>query len=294
MLNQRANFERPAVSWPVGPSEPTRRGCTCGRTHCLKQYCSCFRDAVLCERSRCTCADCHNDGQHEHERIEAVKTVSFRVGKNAPFVKGDALRGCHCRNSKCRKRYCDCFAAGAPCSVSCGCVECENTPPLIEGSFARTGVEDKGHGLLQVRCQLEQLAQDRLYHLEEERLLRLEEQRLKLEEERLKQLVAQQVAPPPTTSPSSFSSVPSCPSSFSSVPSCPLPLSAPSPPVPCKGTEGMEPASHYPAVGDGAGVAAARVVVGLTNGFGLAGGPVSVAFDCQWHALQRLYPLVNL
>ena len=44
----------------------------------------------------------------------------------------DDDKPCNCRNSKCLKRYCDCFAAGIYCTNECKCEECHNLPQYEE------------------------------------------------------------------------------------------------------------------------------------------------------------------
>jgi len=115
------------------------RGCRCGRTKCLKQYCQCFRNDVRCSED-CVCDDCHNDGRHEEKRIDAIR----RIRMNNPLAfKGTDLeiedqevrtprgtlkviRGCRCKRSKCRKKYCECYGAGLACSTNCVCKDCQN------------------------------------------------------------------------------------------------------------------------------------------------------------------------
>ncbi|EKX45658.1 hypothetical protein GUITHDRAFT_152657 [Guillardia theta CCMP2712] len=115
------------------------KGCRCGRTKCLKQYCACFRNDVRCTND-CVCVDCHNDGKHEQARMMAVRLVRL----NDPMAfKGTSLelenqevhtpngtlktvRGCRCRRSKCQKKYCECFGAGLKCSTNCVCEGCLN------------------------------------------------------------------------------------------------------------------------------------------------------------------------
>jgi hypothetical protein len=37
-------------------------------------------------------------------------------------------RGCRCKRSKCLKKYCECFHAGARCNPDiCQCDDCRNT-----------------------------------------------------------------------------------------------------------------------------------------------------------------------
>jgi hypothetical protein len=69
------------------------RGCRCGRTKCLKQYCQCFRNDIRCTPD-CVCLDCHNDGAHEEKRIEAIRRIrmtNFRAFKVLPVPRCHSL-----------------------------------------------------------------------------------------------------------------------------------------------------------------------------------------------------------
>ena len=98
-------------------AQKKEKGCRCGRTKCLKQYCACFRTDQRCT-SDCVCQDCRNDGMHEAERMMAVRHV--RMHSNTAF-KGTRLaandqqvitprgsvrilRGCRCKKSRCQKK----------------------------------------------------------------------------------------------------------------------------------------------------------------------------------------------
>jgi len=114
-------------------------GCRCGRSKCLKQYCLCFRNDVRCT-PQCRCEDCHNDGDHEKERICAIRhirrnratafsgTALEAVDVQVALTRGSVktLRGCRCRRSRCLQKYCECFGAGLRCTTNCVCVDCEN------------------------------------------------------------------------------------------------------------------------------------------------------------------------
>jgi len=115
------------------------KGCRCGRTKCLKQYCACFRNDVRCT-SDCVCSDCRNDGKHEHDRMMAVRAI--RLNSKDAFKGTDLMiddqtvttpkgsvktvRGCRCKRSKCLKKYCECFGVGLKCGDNCICENCHN------------------------------------------------------------------------------------------------------------------------------------------------------------------------
>lgn len=117
----------------------TEKGCRCGRTKCLKQYCACFRIDARCTPD-CHCTDCRNDGRHEEERMMAVRLIRLNdpqafkgtdlqlddVVVKTPRGTEKTVRGCRCRRSKCQKKYCECFGAGLRCSDNCICEDCEN------------------------------------------------------------------------------------------------------------------------------------------------------------------------
>jgi hypothetical protein len=42
---------------------------------------------------------------------------------------GGGVAGCRCKNSRCVKKYCECFEFDVPCSARCVCVGCENGKP---------------------------------------------------------------------------------------------------------------------------------------------------------------------
>ncbi|XP_070828043.1 spexin prohormone 2 [Chaetodon trifascialis] len=111
----------------------SRKPCHCTRSQCLKLYCECFANGVMC--SSCDCTNCHNNVEHEMKRHNAVKSRlarnpdAFRpkiTGGKSGELKGWHSRGCNCKRSGCLKNYCECYEANIKCTSSCKCVGCRN------------------------------------------------------------------------------------------------------------------------------------------------------------------------
>lgn len=102
--------------------------CNCKRSKCLKLYCDCFSQGVMCG-TNCKCENCHNLPGYESMIIKSRKSILQRnpVAFEKKIIHGNRhSRGCKCKSSKCIKKYCECFASGVECTEYCECSDCNN------------------------------------------------------------------------------------------------------------------------------------------------------------------------
>ena len=60
------------------------------------------------------------------QQIKIEFSEQSRLSQETPVKKKDLSKGCNCQQSKCIKKYCECFAHGTSCSAMCRCKDCGN------------------------------------------------------------------------------------------------------------------------------------------------------------------------
>eukprot|EP00658_Telonema_sp_P-2_P080648 TRINITY_DN8068_c0_g1_i2.p1 TRINITY_DN8068_c0_g1~~TRINITY_DN8068_c0_g1_i2.p1 ORF type:complete len:298 (+),score=50.10 TRINITY_DN8068_c0_g1_i2:61-954(+) len=103
------------------------KSCRCRKSKCLKLYCECFAASQLCTDA-CRCMACENcEGTFETQMRDGPPDFSMQnTLYSMQPVNRALLRGCSCKRSACRKKYCECFSTCRDCTSACKCVGCEN------------------------------------------------------------------------------------------------------------------------------------------------------------------------
>lgn len=99
--------------------------CTCKHSSCIKLYCDCFKNGLYC--NGCNCLNCLNKLEFESLRKQSIDYIKEkRYSSIYSNSKQGLLKGCCCKNSSCKKNYCECFINNQKCSDKCRCINCLN------------------------------------------------------------------------------------------------------------------------------------------------------------------------
>jgi len=105
-----------------------RTSCKCIKSQCLMLYCECFQKNKLCNMF-CSCLNCLNTEEENVIGGRRYKAYQQCIKKNKDAFKPKVKvfgAGCACKNSRCLKRYCDCYSSGIKCGIKCRCRDCHN------------------------------------------------------------------------------------------------------------------------------------------------------------------------
>lgn len=105
--------------------------CRCVRSQCLKLYCDCFQAGQICG-DNCLCVKCMNTVEESGDYGKRNVARAVCLSRNPDAFKTKVKKtgeGCSCKNSRCLKKYCDCFNNSVICSSKCICRDCENRDP---------------------------------------------------------------------------------------------------------------------------------------------------------------------
>jgi len=105
----------------VNEDKPKIQSCNCSKSKCLKMYCECFKNDMVCG-PHCNCTDCKNTV----ENIESIKRLKEQFKPKIAKKTKPEDEPCNCRNSQCANNYCPCHKNGKTCGPKCQCFSCEN------------------------------------------------------------------------------------------------------------------------------------------------------------------------
>ncbi|CAD8181311.1 unnamed protein product [Paramecium octaurelia] len=119
--------------------------CNCKKSKCLKLYCECFTNNWVCSQS-CNCTECKNRIDNPNERSKAIEEALLRnpeafapiltnngqqpqvvqEQKSQKDIQKETKKGCNCKKSECKKKYCECYSINQRCTDLCKCENCLN------------------------------------------------------------------------------------------------------------------------------------------------------------------------
>ncbi|CAD8167314.1 unnamed protein product [Paramecium pentaurelia] len=130
--------------------------CNCKKSKCLKLYCECFANNWVCSQN-CNCCECKNRIDNPNERSKAIEEALLRNpdafaailtnnGQQPQIIQEEksqkesqkditTRKGCNCKKSECKKKYCECYSINQRCTDLCKCENCLNKVQSQEDSI---------------------------------------------------------------------------------------------------------------------------------------------------------------
>ena len=124
----------------LNPEKKKLEKCKCKNSQCLKLYCECFSNGRTCKN--CDCIGCKNKIENEEMRKKIYNEIILKNPKAIQKIKSIKRSWtCHCKNSNCKKNYCDCFQNKKYCSSKCKCIDCLNKNLNNNNNKKRRGLD---------------------------------------------------------------------------------------------------------------------------------------------------------